>query len=201
MTEYDYEYTGQPLWYHEPIIKMLPYVAKLLFREEIRYWLDWGTLLGAMRNGRMIPWDFDIDIGIFHDDVERLLALTPEIAKDGYQFAVDRNNEHARKIRFFGKEGFDFHIDIDPWIVRGDNALATFDQRKCHPMSELSVLGNLVFEGDLYPCPGNPEACLERLIGPDWRKPKVSSGNMIYIRKHDPDNKDVLAETKKHRGC
>jgi hypothetical protein len=36
------------------------------------YWLDWGTLLGAKREGTMIAHDYDADIGIRESEFQRL---------------------------------------------------------------------------------------------------------------------------------
>ena len=47
----------------------------------IRYWLDFGTLLGAWRSGSVVPYDYDVDISVHADqiqNVERLLESLPE---------------------------------------------------------------------------------------------------------------------------
>lgn len=33
---------------------------------------------------------------------------------------------------------------------------------------------------------------------PDWRTPKVTQGNLIYIQRYDPGNKEILEEVAKH---
>ncbi len=57
-------------------------IAELLDANNILYWIDCGTCLGAYRYGGIIPWDWDIDISIFlhdHDNVKRVLSnLDPE---------------------------------------------------------------------------------------------------------------------------
>lgn len=196
-----YDYNGQPLWHQKPIKEMLPYVSSMLETLGIKYWLDWGTLLGAVRNGKMIPWDFDIDVGIFHKDVKKLLAAEPQVRKDGFEFKVDRNSQYARKIRFFGKDGFDFHIDIDPWIMKDGKVMTTYGDNRFRTVEELSVLSTIEFEGGTYPCPMKPEEGLVRMLGEDYMTPKVGSGNKIYIEQHHPDNKDILEEVVKYAGC
>jgi lipopolysaccharide cholinephosphotransferase len=50
------------------LIEMLKSIVDDFDKNKIQYWADGGTLLGAVRNGGIIPWDDDIDIGVFKED-------------------------------------------------------------------------------------------------------------------------------------
>ncbi|KFV05678.1 Fukutin-related protein, partial [Pterocles gutturalis] len=45
------------------------HVVGILETAGVRYWLEGGSLLGAARLGDIIPWDYDVDLGIYREDV------------------------------------------------------------------------------------------------------------------------------------
>jgi len=66
--------------------QLLHDVTTVLEKHNVRYWIDFGTLLGIVREGRILPWDYDMDISIFEEDREKMhTTVLPEIKKLQYR--------------------------------------------------------------------------------------------------------------------
>lgn len=101
-------------------------------RHGIPYWLDGGTLLGAVRHGGFIPWDDDIDIAMRKEDLPRFVAAAKEELPDGLMLQTPETDKAVRlpiyKIRDWGsflvEEADDFsrpyckglYVDIFPMV-------------------------------------------------------------------------------------
>lgn len=57
------------------MLEMLTFIDELCMENNIPYWLDGGTLLGAARHKGFIPWDDDTDICVLEKDRIRLKQL------------------------------------------------------------------------------------------------------------------------------
>lgn len=62
--------------------EVLAVIDKLCRENGIDYFIDGGTLLGAVRHGGFIPWDDDIDIGMPKDDFDRFCEIAPGVAPE-----------------------------------------------------------------------------------------------------------------------
>ncbi len=60
------------------LLKMLKEVDKVLKNENIPYFLVGGSVLGTIRHKGFIPWDDDIDIGLYRKDFEKMEKILQE---------------------------------------------------------------------------------------------------------------------------
>ena len=108
----------------EQFVTKLREIKSLLDGSGVVYWLDWGTLLGAVRNGKMIEWDHDIDLGTMATNWKKLTPLFPEFEKrfslkfepQDYIF-LDWAEASRDKIDFY-------RISIALYHVKGANVLS-----------------------------------------------------------------------------
>ena len=70
--------------------KMLKRVTSILDKSQISYILDYGTLLGIVREKRLLPWDTDMDISITDRDLSKLLKIRWKFWLYGYRTRVRR---------------------------------------------------------------------------------------------------------------
>jgi phosphorylcholine metabolism protein LicD len=82
-------------------MRLTAFTHALLDRHQIVHWLDYGSLLGAVRDGQLIAWDSDVDIGILATDRDRLTALASEIASAGHR--LDRSDPDVARINLSAK--------------------------------------------------------------------------------------------------
>lgn len=106
--------------------KLLGEFDTLCKDNNIDYWINFGTLIGAIRHKGFIPWDDDTDLGIMRDDLERL----QEIVRSDHRYKITVVYDyyvHCRQIRFlYNDEDIPCFLDlfIYDWAPSIDNGSA-----------------------------------------------------------------------------
>ena len=77
-------------------LEVLQAVDAVCRANNIKYFADWGTLLGAVRHRGFIPWDDDIDIVMKREDYEHFRQVESQLPA-GYSIHTFRNEEGFRE--------------------------------------------------------------------------------------------------------
>ena len=68
---------------HRRMLYLLQSFDTVCKKHDIDYWLDYGTLLGAIRHQGFIPWDTETDVGMLRSDYALFLEKgVPELPQD-----------------------------------------------------------------------------------------------------------------------
>jgi len=165
--------------YHKRMKEMLLYTIDTLTEHNIKYWLEAGTLLGILRDGDLIPWDYDADLGIMAEDAVKVLRLrskflphylakkrpinNPWLPGDTRVVKIKTPWEKIRQINF--------HVDLFCVYKVGDdyrwvdsNALKKVNAKYYDSLDSIS------WEGRTISIPSHAEEYLQLRYG-DWKTP------------------------------
>src|SRR5665647_3641659 len=99
-----------PVCCYKNLMELLTNFHEQAKRLDIAYFLDFGTLLGCVRNGKIIPYDTDIDISMFFDDHDKFMEMKPIFDEKGYVLKQERESKVF--YRLFYSEKNSLHVDI-----------------------------------------------------------------------------------------
>ncbi|XP_025915812.1 fukutin-related protein [Apteryx rowi] len=147
--------------------------AAVLTAAGVRYWLEGGSLLGAARHGDIIPWDYDVDLGIYREDAAKCRLLRQAAAGgavvDDEGFVWEKAPE-GDFFRVHYSRANRLHVDLWPFYAR--DGVMTKDTWLDHrqdvefPERLLLPLRPLPFAGFTAMAPHDVRAFLELKFGP-----------------------------------
>ena len=171
-------------------INFLFKIKKILESLSVHYWIEGGTLLGAVREKKLIEWDHDLDMGVVNISNKIIQKLISKLKKEFYvsvkNFNSTEGNWDLGKYRvikvyprkyFFFKEKLCLDIfiyylgsipneekEVYKYVVWGKNAY--------HKRHFFDKLEQIDFYGQLINVPSNYKEFLKVKYGPDWETPK-----------------------------
>lgn len=141
------------------MLDMLSEFDAICKKHGLRYWMDSGTLLGAVRHQGFIPWDDDIDLCMPIEDYQRFLKIAENELSDDIFLQTRRTDEHfgfdytklrsnrARIVEFHEKDRhIDYHqgvfVDIFPMLTLDDSeASKSFYDSTLEQIRQASAIG------------------------------------------------------------
>lgn len=167
--------------------RMLHDVCRILDEQDIPYVLEAGTLLGIIRENRLLPWDTDVDLTITADYAYQLREAVQHLERKGYRVKTRSYNQDLGPFRkgdarivkiqtrqFYFFKGYSL-LDIFIKYKSGEKYYWMIDDKnpviKCCPAVYYENRTSYEFDGKLFKVPADYEEYLEYHYGKNWRIP------------------------------
>ncbi len=187
------------------LIETMTATAEVLNEIGVRWWADYGTLLGAVRNPLttwadydwlsqddrpegplapgIVPHDKDCDLGCLEDEWPLICRAAPKLRRRGFDVVV-RSVSRSIKVRYSRLN----HVNVDlfSWYRRPDGTMSrrTFiavDRYKGRefPAAWVDKLSRVEWEGLALPAPADPVSFCEFRYGDTWRTPVAANNDGV----------------------
>lgn len=192
-------------------LEILNYFDKFCSENKLKYYLDGGTLLGAVRHKGFIPWDDDIDVLMPRCDYEKIVKLSVKFDKHfilkSYKLDRDYSYPYMKMVmagtsiveKNISYPGYGVFIDIFPMdCLPNDECKRRKFQSKIWALTNMA---NYAVEEKIerHGLASNIKKKISRLVGIqtilkliDKEASKYESDEALYAY-------DVIASTKKDR--
>lgn len=172
------------------VVQFLFDVEKNLKELSIDYWIEGGTLLGAVRDQKLIPWDHDIDMGMINKSDDTIKKVIKKLKKEFYVSVKSFDKTEGvwelgkyRVLKIYPKKYFLFKdkLCLDIFIYYLGNIpnlkdkvykYVVWGKNAYHKRKFFDDLQQIEFYGKLINVPSDYEEFLEVKYGTDWRTPK-----------------------------
>lgn len=157
--------------------RLLFETVKVLEKNNITYYIVYGTLIGAYRHTNFIPWDSDIDIAVPQNELLKLVEVCrKELPADlcvDYFIGDSKSNCQFPRISLKGYFSENVHVDVFPIIGVPDNENEILDfMEEIKNEADMHRLCSIWF----------PYAALQFIKGNS--KPLLNKIKYLFIPKH-----------------
>jgi len=142
----------------EPLIELLREVKDILDEHNVEFWLECGTLLGAVRDGKFIPWEEDLDFGAWQEQLPKPIkdSIAKAFKNKGFRIWVTENCITVKN----SEKAF---ADINFYHLVGNNAVVYRKEPK-------NLIGLLLY------------MFYKTLLVPYYYKIDLSKGRKVFVR-------------------
>lgn len=143
-------------------------IKRILDKAGVRFWLAYGTFLGAYRDQAIIPYDGDTDLAIYAEDLPKLGGCEDAFHKEGFYLAVGSSRATVYR---YGE-----HTDFCFFKLDGNKRVRKLFK---YDASAFEILNEIQFLGQKWRILNEPERWLKYTFGEDWRTP-MKEGDFHY---------------------
>jgi len=169
----------------------------ILESNSVPYFLLWGTLLGVVRDGELIPHDKDLDVGL-NWDVDRQKVFKVLLASN--KFALLENTVSSPNTRWcIGIYHKETNVVVDLSFLKSKAKYSYCGIDKAGELNKPILskvpkfdISYMQWKGEKWPVPANAERFLADVYGDGWHKPDPNFDTLV-------SNKCMLPETKAAR--
>lgn len=136
----------------------------ILSKYNVDYNIIFGTLLGIYRDGSLIPYDSDVDIGINSQSIDNLINALPSLINIGFEVIRYKPQDGILSIIRNGD-----YVDLYIFITDSTSIC------RCGPYpintADFKSDSTIKFKNVLLPTISNPESFFRLYYGRDWKTP------------------------------
>lgn len=153
----------------DEMLRLLTIVDEICNKENITYWLDGGTLIGAIRHNGFIPWDDDIDISLLKKDYLKLISILEEYSlKNNETYLFFSPEQHYHCCNYFASKKNIYlrlkgsllltpiKLDIRPINVIPEKKDALNENNRLRDLANFFIFGKSIYNAEKhYAKPGS----------------------------------------------
>jgi hypothetical protein len=188
---YAYWFLGEdtPPCCNSHLVEILFFLDDLFAAHQIPYFGHWGTHIGALRHGGLIPWDTDVDVGIpaRHRDA----ALDLIFGEAAQRYDVQTHPDGNTRVSVSARNAL--HVDVAFWTETGDPQVMTYARQPSGEVlttTRVFPLVRLPFYGRELPFPGTHQYLIDfygpRVMTHGYRKYQVLGAHEFPLRSFEP---------------
>lgn len=125
-------------------LRILCEIDRICKKHNIKYFLAYGTLLGAIRHGGFIPWDDDIDIGMKVEEYNKFLKVCESELSQEFLLKRSYSKEAVPDFISFSKisiKDLPIYVDIFPFYYLPENKLINIIIK-----TKIMILFDIIYE-------------------------------------------------------
>ena len=170
--------------YQSMVWDLFRFFNELCRKNDLHYYMGFGSLIGVVRDGGNIPWDYDIDVIIRIDDLDRLIQLLETKIPDNLYYVFLNNlHDYPTTCLRICKKGYPFtsiHLDVFLLIGNPDEEAESFVKQidYFHSLREIKY-------GDKWYPRGSRESRGDKIVAKlrEIRKDLISDRKIVQFEK------------------